>query len=34
MEHGISDESLRAIVELRQFLRVVRASSSFEKKDD
>ncbi len=33
MEHGISDESLKALTELRHFLRVVRRVSSSGRKD-
>ena len=34
MEHGISDETLRALIELRQFLRVVCNKYSLEKSNE
>ena len=34
MEHGISDESLRALIELRHFLRVIRNTYYSEKTDE
>lgn len=34
MEHGVSEESLRALKELRQFLSIIRKKSSLDKSDE
>ena len=34
MEHGISEESLKALCDLRQFLRVIRQTSSLQQTDE
>ena len=34
MEHGISEESLKALCDLRQFLRVIRRTSSLQRTDE